>query len=491
MPRTLYARLAFALLGLFVLVGCLFTLIMATSMDMFQQEVSQKLHRDIAGYIVDHNDLHVDSAGAQASVNRLFESLMVVNPDVEVYLLDPSGEIRAYSAAPGVVRRERVDVAPLRAFIDGADLPVFGDDPRNPQGTKIFSAAPVRRDGRLEGYLYVITGGERHDSIASMLRGSYILRLGAAGLLAAALFAALAGLVLFGLLTRRLRRLSAAVSQFEREGRIDTAALPPAVPAGGDEIDRLNGTFRQMAERIASRMGDLEQADRLRRELVANVSHDLRTPLASMLGYLDTVLMKEGTLDEAERREYLEIAARHGHRLNGLIGELFELACLDANDQPPEREPFSLEDLAHDLVQDFALQSREAGIRLEVDARPGLPLVYGNIAMIERVLENLIRNALRHTPRDGRVTLSLSESDGGVAVRLSDTGCGIAPEHMPYIFDRFYQPHQERAEDGGHGAGLGLAIARRILELHGSAIEAHSELARGTTFTFNLPRNVT
>jgi len=449
MPRTLYARLAFALLGLFVLVGCLFALIMATSMNMFQQEVSQKLHRDIAGHIVDHNDLQVDSAGAQSSVNRLFQSLMVVNPDVEVYLLDPSGEIRAYSAAP------------------------------------------VRRDGRLEGYLYVITGGERHDSIASMLRGSYILRLGAAGLLAAALFAALAGLVLFALLTRRLRRLSAAVSQFEREGRIDTAALPPAAPAGGDEIDRLNATFRQMAERIASRMGDLEQADRLRRELVANVSHDLRTPLACMLGYLDTVLMKEGSLDEAERREYLEIAARHGHRLSSLIGELFELACLDANDQPPERELFSLEDLAHDLVQEFALQSREAGIRLEVDARPGLPLVYGNIAMIERVLENLIRNALRHTPRDGRVTLSLSESDGGVAVRLSDTGCGIAPEHIPYIFDRFYQPHQERAEDGGDGVGLGLAIARRILELHGSVIEAHSELARGTTFTFNLPRSVT
>ncbi len=487
MLRTLYARLAIALLVLFLGIGCVFTLLMGYSMDLYQQEVSQKLHRDMASYIVQHHDLSVDGAAAQAAVNDLFESLMVVNPNVEVYLVDLDGAIVAYSAEPGTLRRTRVDVAPIRRFIEGAELPVFGEDPRHASGHKIFSAAQVLRGDKPACYLYIIAGGERYDSIASMLRGSHILRLSTWGLAAATVFAAFAGLVVFALLTRRLRRLSHAVRRFECEGHLDPAAVPVPVDAKGDEIDHLTAAFREMAERIAERMDDLEQADRLRRELVANVSHDLRTPLASLQGYLDTVLMKHDVLDPAERRAYVEIAARHSRRLAGLVSELFELAYLDANDRPPECEPFSLEDLAQDVAQEFALQTREAGVTLEVAPAPGLPLVYGNIGMIERVLENLIRNAIRHTPAGGRVRLLLTPRDDAVEVRVSDTGCGIAAEDMPYIFDRFYQPHQEREAGDGSGVGLGLAIARRILELHGSHIEASSEPRRGATFSFLLP----
>jgi two-component system, OmpR family, sensor kinase len=485
MLRTLYARLALTLLALFLGIGCVFTLLMVYTMDLHQQEVSQKLHRDLAGYVVAHNDLNFDGAAAQALVNELFESLMVVNPNVEVYMVDLDGRIVAYSAKPGTLKRMQVDLAPIRRFIADAELPVFGDDPRQPGGHKIFSAAPVMKDGEVGCYLYIIAGGERYDSIASMLRGSYILRLSSFGLAAATVFAALAGLAVFALLTRRLRRLSHAVRRFEREGHLDPAALRAPARAGGDEIDHLTAAFREMAECIAERMDDLEQADRLRRELVANVSHDLRTPLASLQGYLDTVLMKHDVLDESERRAYVEIAARHSRRLAGLVSELFELAYLDANDRPPEREAFSLEDLAQDVAQEFALQTREAGVTLEVAPAPDLPLVYGNIAMIERVLENLIRNALRHTPAGGAVRLLLTPRETGVEVRVSDTGCGICAEDMPYIFDRFYQPHQER--ESAEGVGLGLAIARRILELHGSHIGASSEPQRGATFTFSLP----
>lgn len=484
MLRTLYARLALALLVLFLAVGCLFALLMAYTMERHQQEVRQKLHRDTARYVVEHNDLDITGAEAQASVNALFEQLMVVNPNVEVYLVDLDGTLVAYSAAPGAIARTRIDVGPIERFLAGAELPVLGDDPRQADRRKVFSAAPVLRDGRVVRYLYIIAGGEQSESIASMLRGSYILRLGAWGLMAGLVFAAVAGLVAFALLTRRLRRLSAAVHRFEREGVLAPGVLPRAA-RGGDEIDHLTAAFRDMAERVSGRMDDLEQADRLRRELVANVSHDLRTPLASLQGYLDTVLMKHDALSEQERRTYVDIAARHARRLGGLVAELFELACLDANDRPPQCEPFSLEDLAQDVVQEFALQAREAGVCLSVDADDGLARVYGNIAMIERVLENLIRNSLRFTPAGGQVRLALSARADAVRVSLSDTGCGIAPEDLPYIFDRYYQPQAQRRS--GDGAGLGLAISRRILELHGSRIEASSVPGGGTTFRFDLP----
>lgn len=144
-----------------------------------------------------------------------------------------------------------------------------------------------------------------------------------------------------------------------------------------------------------------------------------------------------------------------------------------------------MEDLAQDTALEFKLQTREAGVRLDVDPQPDLPLVYGNIGMIERVLENPIKNSLAHTPGGGEVRLSLAPGAGGVAVEVSDTGCGIAEEDMPFIFERFYQPHQARRN--GDGVGLGLAISRRILELHGSRIEVGRPTRGGALFRFELP----
>ena len=487
MFRSLYSKLGLTLVGVFVVLGCSFTLLMSYSMDMYQQEVSQKLHRGIAQYLVDHNDLNIDDQGAGESVNALFESVMIVNPQVEVYLLDEMGFVVACSAKPSELASKQVGLAPILRFLSDEQLPIFGDDPRHAESRKIFSAAEVEAANGEKGYLYVVTGGERHDSLAAMLRGSHILRLSAGGLGLTAIFAVIAGLILFAFLTRRLRRLSTAVSAFEHEGRVDSQALRALAPDPSDEIGRLAVTFRSMAERIASRMGELEQLDRLRRELVANVSHDLRTPLASLQGYLDTVLIKHDDLSEEERRQYLETASRHGHRLASLVGELFELAYLDANDRPPECESFSVEDLVQDVAQEFELETREAGVALDVEQQSDLPFVYGNIGMIERVFENLIKNSLRHTPSGGTVTLALTPCDDAVRVKVIDTGCGISEEDLPYIFDRFYQPHQERDNGGRAGVGLGLAITSRIIELHGSTIEVISRINEGTVFSFDLP----
>ncbi|HSH43423.1 MAG TPA: HAMP domain-containing sensor histidine kinase, partial [Arenicellales bacterium] len=277
-----------------------------------------------------------------------------------------------------------------------------------------------------------------------------------------------------------------AVERFRDNGFRQADEITPPQHGNGDEIDRLASSFDDMARQIAAQMEHLQETDRLRRELVANVSHDLRTPLASLQGYLETVLMKKDELSAAEQREYVEIAARHSRRLGMLVSELFELARLDSTDATPEREPFSLAELVQDVLQKYELRARDAGVRLDVRLDSRVPFVYANIGLIERVLENLLDNALRHTPEGGTVKLALAPGDDTVTVRLSDTGSGIAEQDLPRIFDRFYR---SRRPDGGNGdgAGLGLAIARRIIELHGGRIEAASGNGSGTTFTFDLP----
>jgi signal transduction histidine kinase len=412
----------------------------------------------------------------------------VINPSIEIYLLDTEGTILAFSAAPDKVKRKRVDLGPVRRLLEGhATIPVSGEDPRSPGGKKVFTAARIPEQGELQGYLYVILGGETYDSVVHKLKASYILQLSTWMIFASLLFALVAGLVLFASLTGRLKRLANAMDAFRsgtRKAQIEF--LPQKSGHRADEIDRLGSTFTQMAARIEDQMEQLQRADATRRELIANVSHDLRTPLATLQGYIETLLLKEDSLGPEERRSYLQTAIKHCERLSILVSELLELAKLDSSDIRVEPEPFNLSELAHDVVQKFQLKAAEKQIALLTKFDKDLPFVNADIGMIERVLENLIENAIQNTPRGGSISLVLRPQSEDIAIQVSDTGCGIPTEELAHIFDRFYQLDKSRKSEQGH-SGLGLAITKKILELHDRSINVVSALGSGTTFSFQLP----
>ena len=177
---------------------------------------------------------------------------------------------------------------------------------------------------------------------------------------------------------------------------------------------------------------------------------------------------------------------KHAVHLGELIGDLFELAKLEANEIKPQLEPFALQELVQDVIHKFELKAQQNDVQLSQHLEEDPPFVYGDIGLIERVLDNLLDNALRHTPRGGSVTVVLTPHGDKVLLEVVDTGCGIAPQDMPHIFDRFYAP-TESGHSGTEGTGLGLAIARHIVELHGGAINANSKLHKGTVFSFDLP----
>jgi len=480
--RTLYTKLAVILTLLFGLVALLFVLLLSQATERYQQEVAQKLNATLARDIVSERLLFRDGGIDNAALEQLFHVLMVINPRVELYLLDTEGRILAFSAPPGKVLRELVDLAPVQRFLSGDYIPPLrGDDPRSLERHKVFSAAPIDVDGRRVGYLYVILAGEQYDSVTQMLADSYVIKRNVLLSLVVVVFALLAGLLLFALLTRRLRQLMRAVEDFQLAGF--SGVLPPG-RRNGDEIERLTCSINAMAERIAGQVQRLQETDSQRRELVANVSHDLRTPLASLQGYLETLRIKGDDLGREEKLHYLEVAHRHCRHLGRLVEELFDLARLDANEVQPALEPFSLPELVQDVVHKFELRAGQREVTLLACYDADLPFVVGDIALIERVMDNLIENALRHTPAGGSVTVAVQPVGETLAVQVIDTGSGIPAEDLPYIFERFYQSDKMRTRGG---AGLGLAIARRIVELHGRTIRAASSSGRGTTFAFDLP----
>jgi two-component system OmpR family sensor kinase len=481
MFRTLYSRLALTLFFLLCVVGVILMLVIGHSSTLYQQEVAQKLNVELAAHIVAEQPLIQDREINHPALDQLFHQLMVINPSIELYLLDEQGAVIGYSAPAGKIKRNTVSLTPVQKFLDGgARFPLVGDDPRNTDGHKVFSAARIEAEGGLQGYLYIVLGGEQYDHVVQMLGRSYTFDSALLVLLIALAAALLAGLVVFALQTRRLRTLGNVMRRYAGDGSL-------AVRYDGhsrDEIDVLGQQFNAMAEKITSQIGELRKMDDVRREMIANISHDLRTPLTTMRGYLETLQIKGDELSAEDQQQYLQTALSHSQRLGLMVEELFELARLDSCESVVFSEPFSMCELVQDVTQKFALRARQKSVQLDVSLNPNAPLVYGDIAMMQRVLENLLENGLRYTQAGGSIRVGVDVDSGNVVVQVADTGCGIPESDVPRIFERFYQQDKHRSDS--NSAGLGLAIVKRILELHNSVIQVSSKQEKGTTFSFCL-----
>ena len=484
--RTLYSRLALTLFVLLCVVGVILIQLIEHSSAMYQQEVSQKLNSDLAAHIVTEQSLILNKQVNHQALDALFHQLMVTNPSIELYLLGPRGDVLGYSAPDGSVKRSQVDMVPIKQFLDrSANYPIEGDDPRNPAGRKVFSAASITDPDGLQGYLYIILGSQQYDHIAQMLSSSYILDSTLVVLMAALAAALLGGLIVFALQTRRLRQLGIVMHDYAgKDPGGNNWMRYPDHKKTHDEIDLLGRQFNAMAEKIDTQVHELRKMDNMRRELVANISHDLRTPLTTMRGYLETLLLKNSELSEQEKKQHLETALKHGQHLGELVEGLFELARLDSCESVVYSEPFSMCELVQDVAQMYDLRAQQKAIQLDIDMNLESPLVYGDIAMMQRVMENLLENGLQHTPEGGQILISVDVDSGNVVVKVADSGSGIPAKDMPRIFDRFYQ--QDTNRSGSEHAGLGLAIVKRILELHGSIIKVRSDINQGTTFSFQM-----
>jgi len=455
------------------------------SNERHAQVVIQRLSSGLAAHIARNPALMEPSGPNPQAVHELFDKLMDVNPSVEVYLLDLDGRIVAQAAPPGHLKRERVDVSPIRRLLAGAELPVRGDDPRSANTQKVFSAAPLHVEGRQAGYVYVVLHGENLDALIQNVAGEDAPR---ATLWALALVAAcglLAGFAAFHLITRPLRRLTDDVRRLAAEGfsAVSTSSgAGLATVSGVDEIATLRTTFAQMQLRITDQWRELTAQDQQRRELVANISHDLRTPLTSLHGYLETLRVKADILSAAERKRYLDVALAQSRKVGTLAQELFELARLEYGVVKLEREPFSVADLVQDVFHRFELAAESRTQRLIPVIAPDLPVVAADVGMIERVLANLLDNAIRHTPPGGTIEVHVRREADSVNVMVSDTGPGIPEALQKTLFVRPSFPSGTRYSAGG----LGLVIVKRILQLHGSDIRIVQRPAWGASFQFGL-----
>jgi len=482
----LVKKLWAAFILLVLLMGASYMLITSYFANKHNQETTQRLNADVANHVIAEKFQNASPFLEDGSVNKelfgdLMHDMMAVNQGIEVYLLNQTGEI-LYSVVLDPNDKDAtksVALDPIKSFIktEGKEF-VLGDDPRNPEEQKIFSAAPYSVDGR-DGFIYIVLAGKKFQEVSNTLMGQYFAKLGLGATLLTTLFSALIGLLAIWFLTKNLRLITGTVRKFQ-EGDLNARIENPEK----SDIGIFAKSFNEMADTIVGNMDKMKSVDLLRRELIANVSHDLRTPLAVLKGYIETLQMKRDTLSETEKQEYLQITHDNVDKLSNLINQLFEYSKLEAEQVTPVKEPFSITELSHDLIAKFKVLAERKEIGLQIDKPEENCMVFADVSLVERALQNLIENAIKYTEPKGRVTLSLLKKGKNIEINITDTGTGIPVNEQPFIFDRYKQVDKSAKKQG---SGLGLAIVKKIMELHDTTITVLSKPKEGSSFIFNLP----
>lgn len=508
MKMSLYQRLALSICVAFITLASILFYWSNSLVEQSKYQAEQNLHLKLAEHLANDNPLLQDGVYNKKALENLFHTLMLLGPAFEFYFLAPDGEILTYSADANKIKRQFVALSPLKSLIKNPEeTPIFGDDPRSLHHKKIFSAAPIYQGKTLQGYLYVIIGGEIYDSIFSQVNNdAYVQQYGTFILIALMLLMIIL-LTIFRFFTAPIRLLAEQMQalkdvQFDQSkvslsqwGNAKKNKHPnnqeennqvESNQADNNEMNFLGNTFNDMVGQINTQFDQLTENDRTRRELLAHLSHDLRTPLATMQGYIEILSLKTDQLSADEKSDYLKIVQRNLTQLKRLIDQIFELAHLENGQITVNLETFSIGELLHDILAKFTLKAQDKGVTLQLQPKQCRLNVYSDIAKLERIMTNLIENAIRHTDNGGQITITVSESRDKVQVSVTDTGSGISKEDIAYIFDARYRA-SNAVEDTTHHAGLGLAITQKLSAVLHAELMVNSQLGHGSCFSLSLP----
>ncbi|MGD1822818.1 MAG: sensor histidine kinase [Pleomorphochaeta sp.] len=480
--RSFYARLSILFLFLvFILGGVSLFIAFDASTHLFD-EVDQIINREYAANISNELSVILEDDPTGEKIKEAIHYMMVLNPNVEIYLVNSDGLILSYFTGPNkTIVRNKIDPIPLELFhASQGNEAIKGDDPRSIDDKKPFSAAPMQIDGK-PGWVYVILRGQGFDSTLALVKSNYYIRSGLSTFLLALLFTLIAGLFLFFILTNRLRQLNEDVEIF-KEGKYDHRTEIK----GNDELAQFASTFNEMANSIEDGILKLQESDQQRSQLIANISHDLRSPLTSIRGYLETLLLEENNISEKEKREYVEITLQNVAGFQRLVEELLDLARFESGQIKLKKLFFSIAELLQDVILKMQGQAASKNITIIYNPDSKYPSFEGDIGLIERAFTNIVENAIEHTLENGVIKVELSIDNGMYHISVLDSGPGILEEHLPYIFERFYRVDKSRNRQS-KSTGLGLAISKEVVELHGGYIKASNSDEGGALFIITLP----
>ncbi len=477
---SIFRRISVLVFALISGLCLLFMVITYFTTKNFHQASTQLLNKDVASHIAKFTSPFENDRINKRKADSVFKDAMVISPSAEIYFLDTAGKVMAFHPNEKPIKLWQLPLQNIKNLIasKGEDY-ITGPDPRDPSNPKIFSAAEVKSKFKNLGYIYVILGSNEH--VTKVLYKSYF-----GSLLIKAFFGIVVLSIILGLLylSRIQKSFNSMITVLEKFQNGDLTARFNLKEK--EELAPVTQAFNKMADLLVYNIGRLTKSEQERKDFIANISHDLRTPLSIARGYTETLLMqKEKQVTQQEQEEFLQLIHRKLRQVEYMVKQLFDLSKMESAELVPHKEPFVPSEIVQETVNNYQLIAAEKKVKLGCTQCLYHVWVNGDIAMMERVFQNLIDNAINNTPKDGDIQISIVANEKELIFTIENSGSSIPAEILNWI--NHSKDESSFSTSRPAKLGLGLMIVKKILHLHQYSFKAENNTGIGNRFTIIMP----
>ena len=481
MNNLIFRRIGLLVFSLITVLSVLFIIITYLSATYFFNASTELLNKDVAAHIAKFTSPFEDTNINKRKADSVFYNAMVVSPSIEVYFLDTAGKVIYFESPDSAIKLWQIPLQNINKLIASkGEIYTTAPDPKDPEHDKIFSAAEVIHNQKKLGYIYVILGSKAYNNMSELLFKSHAARL---ALQAFAIIIVVSVFISLYYIKRLQRRYNAVISVLDEYKRGNFNARFPENKK--DEFTPVTTSFNAMADLLSENINRLKKGEQERKNFIANISHDLRTPLSIASGYAETLANENDKINITKQKQYMQLVVSKLKQVEDMVMQLFELSKLDSVDFKPAGEPFIFSEIVEEITNSFSMAASGKHIRLSCVGCQEVVWTNGDIKMMERVLQNLISNAIKNTPEQGAITIRLQQQNEKLTTLLDNEGEPLSTALLHWInSDDAANLLQTRPL---HKTGLGLVIVKRILALHDAKLTASINEKGGNRFQFSLP----
>jgi len=477
----IFRRISILVFALITIMGVLFMVLTYFATTHYHLASTQLLNKDVAAHIAKFASPYDKNGINKSRADSVFKNAMIISPSAEVYFLDAAGNVLDFYGSKKDIVLNKVSLNNINKYLAfNGEKYIKAQDPRDPSNNKIFSAAEVKNNGEIIGYIYVILGSNEYRNVTGMLFNSHISNLA----IKAFFFIILLSIALSFIYIQRLKnRYNTMVGVLEKFEQGDYNARFKIKT--NDEYAPVSQAFNKMADLLTYNIDQLKKTDKEIKEFTTNISHDLRTNLSIAKGYAETFLIKkeEGVLSPQELDSYVKMTLKKIVQLEHMVMHLFEISQMESVEFKANKEPFVLSEIVQETVNTFQLLASEKGVKLKCTQCQYHVWINADIRLMERVLQNLVQNAIRSTPANGEIGVALEVENNLLIFKIVNDGPSLPDDLLQWINSN-QTNYGQRIDKPG--TGLGLAIAKKILSLHNSSLVATSPVNNGNQFSFSM-----
>lgn len=477
----IFRRISILVFALITILGVLFIALTYYATTHYHLASTQLLNKDVAAHIAKFASPYDKNGINKQRADSVFKNAMVISPSAEVYFLDTAGNVLDFYGSKKEILQKHVGLKNINKYIASkGEEYIKAPDPRDPSNDKIFSAAEVKSNTQNLGYIYVILGSNEYRNVSQMLFSSHVSNLA----IKAFIFIILLSIIFSLLYIQRLKKsFGSFISVLEKFENGDLNAR--FTVKHNDEFAPVSQSFNKLADLLTYNIDQLTKSETERKEFIKNISHDLRTPLAIAKGYAETLLIKreESALTPQELDSYINMIVKKIVQLEHMVKNLLEISKMESAEFRANKEPFVLSEIVQETVNTFQLFASEKIVNLHCTKCQYHVWVNADIRLMERVIQNLVENAIKNTPENGNIGVAMVVKNNKLFFNIENDGPPLSHDLLQWI----NTPDNEFGQAiSKPNSGLGLSITKKILYLHNASLHAYRLNNNKNIFTFSL-----